>query len=213
MLTELLRRYRLLLLAVLVIIGLAGVLLYVMSLQTLTVNYVNASTVEVYRSKSLEGDDNPKPVKTLEQSGQSIKLRRGTYTIHYVGSTGYDSKYVEVTLSKNREITIKPDFSEEKQAEIAAAELPAIVGVLSAKYPKTSLYAVKPGKILRDGEWYLASLQYQGPDQNNSDSLKAVFHRENGTWVLKTLPPSIVLTEFAFPDIPSAVLKEANDLP
>ena len=213
MLTELLRRYRLQIIAAVFVLVLLGILYYVLSLRTMTVTYENVSKLEIYKSGSLEGKDNPKPVKTLKQSGQSVKLLRGDYTIHYEGTSGYDSKFITVSLDKDRRVNVNPDFSKEKQAEIAASDLASVVSVLSAKYPKTSLYTVKPGKILENGKWYIATMKYNGPDQNNADQLRAIFQKENGNWVLKTEPPTILVTKFAHPDIPASIVDAANDLP
>jgi hypothetical protein len=184
-----------------------------LSLKSFTVNFYHISEVKIYKTASLDSGKDPKEIKTITTSGTTVKLRKGDYTLYYTGTKNYESKYKEVQIKYNgQSATLDPGYSKEKLAQLIEEEGPAIFSALSTRYPNINLYAVQTGKLYRNGEWYGTTLKYQGAGQYNSDTLRAVLHKENGVWVLKSVPPDIVLSKFNNPDVPQDILSDVNSL-
>jgi hypothetical protein len=202
---------------IIVLVILASVLwlivYYFLSLKTFTLTFYHVSEVKIYKTASLDSGKDPKAIKTITTSGTSVKLHKGDYTLFYTGAKDYESKYKEIQIKYNGQTaTIDPGYSKEKLAQIIEEEGPAIFSTLSSKYPNINLYSVQNGKLYRNGEWYGTTLKYQGVDQYNSDTLRVVLHKENGAWVLKSVPPDIILSKFNHPDVPQDILSDVNSL-
>ncbi len=185
---------------------------YYFSMRKLTVNYSNIAHVSVYRVDSRGIDKNSKPVSTIKSSGQTIKLRSGSYVVRFEADTNYQDRDVAVNLNqKHQTITYKPYFSSDKLASLLPSELPSIKQLISTQIPASSQYEVQPGKLYHLGEWYGTTLVYKGQDFFNADTLRLVAHKENNSWIIKTNPPNISLSRLVFTDIPSDILRSVNE--
>lgn len=184
---------------------------YRLSLREFSVKYQNINKVYVYSTKSVDSGKNPKPIKTITYSGQSVKIPKGAYTIYYEGKNGYNSLYKYFYLYKNGQVLwLSPGYSQSKLDSIRDAQLPAIKKAIADKYPLVSLYEIKPGSLYGNGEWYGTTLVYKGGDVFNSDTLRIVLHKEGGTWAVKTSPPNISLSKLYNPGIPEDILNSVN---
>jgi hypothetical protein len=203
------RRWLMFALALILVAWLAT---YLLSFKSVTVTYHHAKRVLLYKTSALDAGKSPKPAATITASGTSTKLRSGNYTAFYEGESGYESKYQPVDISTNHQVLkFEPGYSQERLEQMRRAEYPAIVAALQAKYPRIGLYTIAPGQLFRQGEWYGTRLVYRGNDIFNSDTLRVVLHKEGGAWVIKTDPPSILLSSVTFPDVPKDVLRDTNN--
>lgn len=187
-------------------------LYYVSSLRKLTVNYVNANSVSIYKTSELDKGTAPPPVSKITASGQTIRLRKGFYTIGYSGGQDYDSRFININLNDTKSIKIDPDYSESKLRRLLEQELPAIRDSLSNKYPRISLYQIEEGKLYGKGDWFGAKLAYKGQDVFNSDSLLLIMHKAENGWQVKTDPPDIYINRSVHFDIPDDVLEDVSNL-
>lgn len=71
-------------------------------------------------------------------------------------------------------------------------------------------YKIERSALYGRGEWYGAVLQYTGGDVNSRDSLRLVMQKKNGTWVLRTTPPQILVNIHDLQDAPIAMLNDLN---
>lgn len=90
-------------------------------------------------------------------------------------------------------------------------EQPAIDLAITSAYPQlASLYVVEPGKLYHDGTWYGTTLTYIGSDEMNRDTLRLLMHKKDGTWKVRSMPPSIVLRAADYPDAPKSIIQDLN---
>lgn len=101
-----------------------------------------------------------------------------------------------------------------KESELKAmllTEQPAIDQAIASAYPQlASLYIVEPGKLYHDGTWYGTTLTYVGSDEMNRDTLRLLMQKKNGTWKVRSTPPSIVLRAADYPDAPKSIIQDLN---
>lgn len=71
-------------------------------------------------------------------------------------------------------------------------------------------YTLEREKLYLSGEWYGAILQYKGSDVNSRDTLRVVMQKRNEKWILRTVPPTILLNAIDLPDVPLSVLNDVN---
>jgi len=205
------RRIVYLLLGVVVLPTLLFFTSYLLSLRSLTVSYENVQKVKIYKTIALDSGNAPTPKVVITKSGKSVKLPKGQYTAYYEGKAGYESRFMVFDLRHSRSLTIRPSYSEARLDSILNSEQVEIDSVLYANYPKANLYKMNKGKLYRNGTWYGTTLTYIGSDQYNSDTLRVIFHKESGNWVIKTNPPDIVFNAFDYPDIPKDILTDVNN--
>jgi hypothetical protein len=161
-----------------------------------------------------EGDTNKSisHVTNIARSGQTVRLPKGPYFISYKGSGDYASGDISTNLGDiKKTITISPTYSQSKLSSMLDNEYSAIKLVLVNKYKNLNLYDVQKGKLYKQGEWYGTKLIYKGSDAFNSDTLRVVLHKVNGSWVVASDPPSISLSSILYPDIPTDVLSDVNN--
>lgn len=184
---------------------------YMTSFETITITYKNIEKAEIYNTPDSHNSKHGTPVSNINQSGQKIKLKKGSdYIIDFTGSTGYENGTI-ILRDGQKEIYIDPYLSEEKLEEIRTKELPIIHAVITNKYPNINLYTLGEGRLYQWGEWYGTTLKYIGTDSFNSDTLRLILKKENNTWVIKTDPPNITLNKFMYGEIPEEILRDVNN--
>lgn len=208
------KRLKFLLLIILLIglgfIGFVSFIKYKNSFQYLTVNYKHLDSIKLYNNQNL---DHITFVQDITKTGQTLKLKKSNYLIKYTGSTGYKSLYQSFALTDSKKtITIKPEYTDKKLDMLLDSELNTIKASLISKYPKSNHYKIERGQLYQKGDWYSTVLDYIGDDSFNSDNLRVVLHKNNDTWSVVTDPPSITLSEIAYPSIPKNILDDINTL-
>lgn len=181
------------------------------SQQTITVKYKNISKVTI--QKIGEGSRSLEKETTYKKSGEKIKVSKGRYLLKYTGSDGYTSDYKNFDVAnKPIYISLNPDYSEDRLSSILEGEFEGIKAALSAKYQNIDNYIIQKGKLYKEGQWYGTTLQYNGDDLFNYDTLRLVMGKRGGAWQLVTDPPNIVLNSKDYPNIPIDVLRDVNNV-
>lgn len=184
-----------------------------LTVKTVIINFQNISSVEVYRSATLQEGEGDTPVATLTSSGQKLKLKKGSYAFRYDAHENYEDLFVEVGVQENGQVVeLVPRFSEEYLNSLVDKELPAVTRTLKDKYQKISAYEIRRGKLYKNGDWYGTVLVYKGKEYENSDTLRIVLRKNDGKWEVASDPPNIVLSKLLYPDIPEEILREVNSL-
>jgi len=189
---------------VVVIVGI-GILNYFASTTAYTITFVHTSSVKIVQMKTA---DNP-VAAIVNKSGDTVRLSSNlSYMVSYIGSAGYASG--TVVLAKESNVSIDPDFSEEKYTALITQELPSIRAAITERYPKAGeLFTIDQGAMREKGLWFVADLVYNGEYSLNSDNLRVLLKQENGHWSLMT-EPDIILTTIHYPRVPVAILSWAN---
>lgn len=105
----------------------------------------------------------------------------------------------------------KPDLSDAELSKLLQSEEPAILTVINQKYPNLAAqYSVNKGRLYGDGTWYGTTLNYQGQDTMNRDTLRVLVQKVSGAWIVRTTPPEIILSKAKYPDVPIEILKTIN---
>ncbi len=126
------------------------ILNYINSFQSLTINYINIQSVTLYDNKDIS---NIKLVKDVKESGQPLRLKKGSYLIRYKGKEGYQSLFENIVLSDEKKVvSIDPQYTDEKLVSILDFEFDTIQTVLASKYPKINIYEPERGKLYKKGE-------------------------------------------------------------
>lgn len=183
---------------------------YINSKQTIVVSYKNISGVTLTQTD----DEQKLGQKTvISKSGEKLNISKGTYLLNYTGRESYASDSQVVYLQNNPvSVSLDPDFSDKKLSTLLDEQFETIKSVLNEKYTNINQYVVAKGKLYKKGEWYGTTLQYNGNDEFNYDSLRLVMNKKDDKWTLVTDPPSISLSSQSYPTIPIDVLRDVNNV-
>ncbi len=181
------------------------------SQQTIAVKYKNISKVTI--QKIGEGSRTLEKETIYKESGEKIKVSKGRYLLKYTGSDGYASDYENFDVAnKPVYISLNPDYSDQRLSSILEGEFENIKTVLSTKYQNIGDYNIQKGKLYKKGQWYATTLQYDGDDMFNYDTLRLVMEKRGGVWQLVTDPPNIILGSKNYPNIPIDILRDVNNV-
>jgi hypothetical protein len=198
-----------------VALGLVGVLKLIGSSDSVAVrfDYKNAHGVAVYDSSKTVGDGNNVLVTKISTSGESKNLDKDhSYFVTYEGNSGYAGGRADLnTKDSDSNVSIDPAYSRAHLDSMLQGELPDITQAYQDLYGEVTAYHLQSGRLYHDGDWYGATLTYSGDDNFNNDTLRIVFHKEDGIWKVKTVPPDITLSKFIYPDIPVDILRDVNN--
>lgn len=90
-------------------------------------------------------------------------------------------------------------------------ETPTITTAITNALPTLEQnYTIERAKLYHKGEWYGAILQYKGSDTNNRDTLRIVLQKKDGSWILRTKTPGILVNRLDIPDAPQSMLNDIN---
>lgn len=90
-------------------------------------------------------------------------------------------------------------------------EQESIHAALTTAFPTLpALYSFEHEELFEQGQWYGAILTYKGTDADNRDSLRVIMQKKNETWIIRTTPPSILLSRTKLPDVPQHILDTIN---
>ncbi len=199
---------RVLIVAVLLVLFSLGGVSYYGSSTYLMVSFENVQKVDAYEIS--------KPgslASSVTKSGDSLKLRRGGYSLHAYGANGYADTYRTVTMTERHQtLDLKPYYSQAHLDALLINDTAAIKSALAVQFDNLSQYQVQPGSLYHLGEWYGTSLKYVGSDIFNADTLHVVLQKSNGQWRVMTTDPSISLSELTYPSIPKDILESVNKL-
>ncbi len=196
---------------VLVVVGFIFISNYLGS-EKLTVDYKNTAEVVVYTKENFLSGKTDKKEAIIKNSSETLRIKKGEYVVSYTGEEGFANDNINVDLRNGeKNISIDPYFSDDKLAGILVNEQSTIKNTLTQQIPSINLYLIQPGRLYKFGEWYATTLLYNGNDPDNSDTLRLVMKKENGSWVLKTNPPQITISRAKYSEIPLDILNNINN--
>ena len=204
----------LVLVALLVFGGLYGLFVWRSSYQKITIQFAGQSprNVKIYRSRGdAESSPNEKDLVRTVTSATTFRLKRSGYTLVSDATNNYAA--FETTFS-NREspvtITVDPDYSQSKLAQLTQTESPKVAQLIFSNYPVAQKsYSLQSQKILAKGDWFVARLV---PNSEDKDVLRVVAHKTGGGWTLVTKPPALIVSKVDHPEIPASILSAVNSI-
>ncbi len=192
--------------SIVVMLGAIGfVINYFASTRSVAIDAKNTATFSIVEEGSdAIGKDTP-------ASNSSVRVKNDkTYTVAYKGVAGYANGATTITPTTTT-VTINPDYSDEKLSQMLDSEIVAInAAIVSSGTNITTLYTVDRGQLSHFGEWYFTTLTYTGSsDDESSDTLVVGLQKKSGKWV-PVLPPDILFTTIAYPDVERSFINTAN---
>jgi hypothetical protein len=202
------------------IAGAIGITMYLRTFNTLTIEFSDKSPgliVDVYNS----GPDTVNEAQQLTEknlvasnisSKQKIRLKKGGYSVVSRKNDTYEPFNQKVSLYQgNTNSVVEPYFSESKLKTLLEPQKSAIQSAATSAYPRiTGRYIFEDEKLFHFGDWYGATLKYVGTDRNNADSLLVVMKKEGTNWKIVTRPPSLIVSQKDYPDIPLDIANSLN---
>ena len=183
---------------------------YFANTRNVIITIQDAATIKLYERKVPEGRF--ELVNSNIKSGETVRITpEYEYQVEYTGNQGFASDTISLDV-RNSSLQASADFSDDRLKTLYNSEKTSIEQVLLAKYPNVKdLYTITESKLYKRGQWYGALLAYKGSGIFNTDDLRVVMKKENGTWVAPWVPmPS--LNKYAQKDVPIDVLQKINSL-
>ncbi len=115
-------------------------------------------------------------------------------------------KTVEQSSPSETPVTKKSSLTEQ-----LLGEQQTILDILTIAYPKVKTdYTVNQGKLFDQGQWYGTTLTYKGNDTMNRDTLRVLMQKKNGVWIVRSTPPTPLLSAIDYTDVPKSILQAIN---
>lgn len=213
----------------LLVLGFLAVLsyIYLTSFQKVNISFADKSTAlkaSIYKipSYSQEVDlgsyiRSDALVKVLSED-KTLKLKKGWYVITTDSSNTYSSQRSLFSLNRSEQfVKINPPYNSEKLNNMLNQSLPEVTQVLNNTIPGFSAnYKVKNSKLYDKGDWFGGTITQKVTDEQARldyfDTYRFVAQKIDGKWILKTLPPELILSSKKYRDIPHDILVDVNKL-
>jgi|GEM_PF-2542150 len=197
-----------------------GLTIYLRSFNDLTINFSEKSSgviVDVYNTGPDTVDEaqqiNDKNLVASDiKSNQKLRLKKDSYSIVSKKNDSFAAFNQKVSLYQGDvEVLVEPFFSESRLNDILNVNKGSIQSSAISSYPRIDgRYIFENEKIFHFGDWYGATLKYIGPDVNNADPLLIVLKREGSNWKVITRPPSLLVSQKDYPEIPLDIADQLN---
>jgi hypothetical protein len=194
--------------------GIVFAISYLSSFQLVTIKPPASSQISLYKAlpSGEEGVSYDKNEVILSGSQEtSKKVKKGSY-VYVVSPTNSDYKVDTVPVAiVDKPLTIEPKLklTDEKLIAIAQSKRTEVKNALFKKYPHTmQSYDVDKIRAYGAGQWIGVTLVPKTPDL---DTMVAIFKNDN-TLTLETDPPSIIISQPVYPEIPADVVSSVNRL-
>lgn len=175
--------------------------------------FASTRTIAV-TAKNITGytaNEEGKTGKKMSASKKSFRIKKDkAYTLNYTGANGYADGVVPIDTS-TKSVTINPDYSAERLNKMLVSEISALTtAILASGTSIDTLYTINQGSLSHFGEWYFTTLTYKGSSEDtSSDTLVVGLQKKDGVWEA-TLPPDIIFTTAAYPDVSREFINAAN---
>ena len=181
-----------------------------------TINFerIGDTTVNVELYSTLHDETNHlnQPNKKIRdiQSGEKMFLKDDIYAVKTKGAEYKENLKFFSVKGSELVYTYELSFSDSKLNDLLETErAPAQQAILDT-YPKLAeLYEVESDKLLMQGNWYITTFVYTGPDRLSRDRLRVVAQKQSDGWKSVT-KPQIAIGSPEYPGIPLVVLDEVN---
>ena len=145
------------------------------------------------------------------QTNFNGKLKKGSYLL--VTSAGADYSNVRQGFTvgpTTTALSVKLNYSDAKLAQLATTQVPDINAVFNAQYPgMAGRYSLQKIFLYGRGDWAGALVV---PTDPNQDTLRVIFQKANNQCKVATVPPVISIGYPVYPNIPRALIVQANNL-
>lgn len=180
-----------------------------------TVSFKLSSNVEEVRILSSKGSQKNQQSVLIEKISESkdVRLKPGEYTYMPIGSN-IDQSIVNFSVGgSNLSIDVNPYFTKEHLSSLFASEELAISDVLKREHPISKVYTISKPIFYHFGEWCVITLynNNESSGRRGADVYRAILRKYGDDWKI-TVSPRIVINYDNFPDIPSDIIKEVNNL-
>lgn len=194
---------------VIILIITSAILGYLLSLREIDFKFSpNVSEITLYKKQDYDKKNNP--IKISES--KKIKIQTGDYIIIPTG-TIITNNPINITVSKDEQISIDPDYSLTYLSSIAINSKNDVFKALSDKYPDLIKdYNIKFENAYQKGEWFGGLLVNKNstPD-NKKDIYRFVAYKKDKTWEIINYP-ELILSKSKYPTVPIEILNSINDL-
>lgn len=191
-----------------VIIGLLIGLNYFLSLRKITFKLsADVSSITIYNKANFESKKNPLKIS----SNQTINLQTGDYIIIPAGEK-ITSNQINMAVTKDTDINIDPNYSEEYLASLLTEAKNNIYKVLTANYPNIiNNYSLQTKQLFIKGEWFGGLLVNNQSNRNTTkDSFRFIAYKENNVWQIINYP-DLILSKSSYSKVPIEVLNAVNN--
>ena len=192
-----------------ILIAMSVILGYLLSLREIDFEFSsNVSEITLYKKQDYDKKNNP--IKIDES--KKIKIQTGEYVIIPTG-TIITNNPINITVSKDEQISIDPDYSLNYLSSIALKEKDNIYKLLAEKYPNLIKdYDIKSEIAFQKGEWFGGLLINKNSTPNSKkDIYRFVAYKNNQTWEIVNYP-ELLLSQLNYPKVPSEILNSINQL-
>jgi hypothetical protein len=170
---------------------------------------VKTLAVEVYRAKIDEhGDPITAQGAAITSLGgpAEIQLRPGAYLVTSKSTDDYRAINESLIVgNEGGEVIINPALTDAAAAKLLAAQKPAILAAIAARFPGSGTsYQIVSQQLYQRGIWASAILQFSG--------IQDYFHiilKRASTWQVAT-KPMIVISSPLYPEIPKDIVSTVN---
>lgn len=217
--------------ALILLLALAGVaawmLVYntVLDKQELQIVFVapqSGASIEVYKKTAENAPlsaniDSKNLVETVSSDG-TVKLRKGDYVWKSKAPEQYEEKIDQFSMQQTPvKLEIKLKLKQSSLSDILKQQSDAIHASVRASLPSVGVtYEIASERLFEQADWYAATLTPKSTAEqkrtNYYDTFRVIAHKEGTGWVLITKPPELLLSSQRYPNIPFAVLSEANKM-
>jgi len=194
-----------------IIIAAVGLLIglnYFLSLRDITFKLsTDVSEITIYKKANFENKKNPIKIS----SNQTIRLQTGDYIIVPSGEK-IASNQINLTITKNAEVEINPNYSANYLNSLYAEAKTSIYQILVAKYPDIiNNYSLQTGQLFIKGEWFGGLLVNIKSDRDSiKDCFKFIAHKENNVWQIVNYP-DLILSQNVYKTVPAEIINTVNN--
>lgn len=145
------------------------------------------------------------------KNNQSIRLAKGEYQAKNIGDTiADDSRSISINNTTSK-IPVAFNFTAEHLNDLYQTEKTAIEATLLTKYPQiTTTYDIHQGKLYHQGDIYGALLVARDQSGDNADTLRVLMQKRGDEWILRSKPPTPILSAPLYSDIDKNILRAIN---
>ena len=192
---------------IVILIIISTILGYALSLREIDFKFsINVSQIEVYKKQDYDKKINP--IKITES--KKIKIQIGDYVVIPTG-TIITNNPINITVSKDEQILIDPNYSLSYLSSIASKEKNNIYKLLLEKYPSLiNDYDIKLENTYQKGEWFGGLLVNKNSTPNNKkDIYRFIAYKNNDTWEIINYP-DLILSKSEYQNVPIEILNSIN---
>ena len=192
-----------------ILIAMSVILGYLLSLREIDFEFSsNVSEITLYKKQDYDKKNNPIKIDEIKK----IKIQTGEYVIIPTG-TIITNNPINITVSKDEQISIDPDYSLNYLSSIALKEKDNIYKLLAEKYPNLIKdYDIKSEIAFQKGEWFGGLLINKNSTPNSKkDIYRFVAYKNNQTLEIVNYP-ELLLRQLNYPKVPSEILNSINQL-